>query len=89
MSSQVAQQFASLAAKAEEVLRRQSADRATRIQVGSATCEQAAGSNEVYAEFRKYIAASGAAISCFTRRAARDGAAASRSSACWCPVKCR
>ena len=59
MSNQVTQQFAALTAKAEATLHAQAADYPIVIQVGSATCEQAAGSNEVLAEFRKHVEASG------------------------------
>ncbi|MGA2034728.1 MAG: NADH-quinone oxidoreductase subunit NuoF [Thermoguttaceae bacterium] len=56
---QVSEQFAILAAKAEETLRQGAAGDRIRIQVGSATCEQAAGSDEVFAEFRRHLEASG------------------------------
>lgn len=59
MSTKVSEQFAALAARAEETLKQHSARSPIRIQVGSATCEQAAGADEVLAEFRKHIAASG------------------------------
>jgi NADH:ubiquinone oxidoreductase subunit F (NADH-binding)/(2Fe-2S) ferredoxin len=59
MNSQVAEQLARLTERAEAVLRERGADQRIRIQVGSATCEQAAGSDEVRAEFRKHLAASG------------------------------
>jgi NADH:ubiquinone oxidoreductase subunit F (NADH-binding)/(2Fe-2S) ferredoxin/NAD-dependent dihydropyrimidine dehydrogenase PreA subunit len=48
-----------LVRKAEETLRQRTAGEPIRIQVGSATCEQAAGSDQVLEEFRKHIAASG------------------------------
>ena len=59
MSTKVSEQFAALAGRAEEALKRRDAAGQIRIQVGSATCEQAAGSDEVLAEFRKHLAASG------------------------------
>jgi NADH:ubiquinone oxidoreductase subunit F (NADH-binding)/(2Fe-2S) ferredoxin/NAD-dependent dihydropyrimidine dehydrogenase PreA subunit len=59
MNSQVAEQLARLADRAEAVLRQRGAGERIRIQVGSATCEQAAGADEVRAEFRKHLAASG------------------------------
>ena len=59
MSNNVSQQFDALVKKAEETLRQRSAADRIRIQVGSATCEHAAGSDEVLEEFRKHIAASG------------------------------
>ncbi|MGA2068548.1 MAG: NADH-ubiquinone oxidoreductase-F iron-sulfur binding region domain-containing protein [Thermoguttaceae bacterium] len=59
MNPQVAQQFARLTERAAAALRQQAAGERIRIQVGSATCEQAAGSGEVLAEFRKHLAASG------------------------------
>jgi NADH:ubiquinone oxidoreductase subunit F (NADH-binding)/(2Fe-2S) ferredoxin/ferredoxin len=42
----------------KELDQRHQADK-IRIQVGSATCENAAGANEVYNEFRKHVEASG------------------------------
>ena len=59
MSNNVSQQFDALVKKAEETLRQRAAGDRIRIQVGSATCEHAAGSDEVFDEFRKHIAASG------------------------------
>ena len=59
MTTQVSQQFHSLVEKAAETLRRRADAGRIRIQVGSATCEHAAGSNEVLDEFRKHVAASG------------------------------
>jgi len=59
MNPQLAQQFARLTERAAAALRQQAAGERIRIQVGSATCEQAAGSGEVLAEFRKHLAASG------------------------------
>ena len=59
MTTSVSQQFETLAKKAADTLRHRTADNQIRIQVGSATCEHAAGSNDVLDEFRKHIAASG------------------------------
>ena len=59
MSSNVPTQFQALAARAEETYRQRTGENRIFIQVGSATCEHAAGSNEVMEEFRKHIAASG------------------------------
>ncbi|MGD0900403.1 MAG: hypothetical protein ABR915_21430, partial [Thermoguttaceae bacterium] len=59
MTSPVSQQFARLAAKAEAALGQRAAGDRIRIQVGSATCEQAAGAGEVLDEFRKHLSASG------------------------------
>ena len=59
MGNNVSQQFDALVKKAEETLRQRSAVDRIRIQVGSATCEHAAGSDDVLDEFRKHIAASG------------------------------
>jgi NADH:ubiquinone oxidoreductase subunit F (NADH-binding)/(2Fe-2S) ferredoxin/Pyruvate/2-oxoacid:ferredoxin oxidoreductase delta subunit len=56
--SNILKSFEDMAAKAEESLRERGAGDRIRVQVGSATCENAAGSVEVYDEFRKYIAAS-------------------------------
>ena len=55
----VSQQFTLLADKAEASLKDQSSRSPIRIQIGSATCEQAAGADEVFDEFRKHVAASG------------------------------
>jgi NADH:ubiquinone oxidoreductase subunit F (NADH-binding)/(2Fe-2S) ferredoxin/NAD-dependent dihydropyrimidine dehydrogenase PreA subunit len=57
--TKVSQQFATLAAQAEETVKQRAAESRVRIQVGSATCEQAAGSDEVLAEFRKHVESSG------------------------------
>jgi len=59
VASKVSQQFEALAKRAEESLRQRADGNRIRIQVGSATCENAAGSNDVLDEFRKHIAASG------------------------------
>jgi NADH:ubiquinone oxidoreductase subunit F (NADH-binding)/(2Fe-2S) ferredoxin/NAD-dependent dihydropyrimidine dehydrogenase PreA subunit len=54
----VLEQFEALATRAREALRWQDTSQQILIQVGSATCEHAAGSNEVLDEFRKHLAAS-------------------------------
>jgi len=59
VTTKISQQLDLLVHKAEETLRQQAAGNPIRIQVGSATCENAAGSGEVLDEFRKHIAASG------------------------------
>jgi NADH-quinone oxidoreductase subunit F len=60
MASNVVQEkFKTLATQAEEVCRQRTGNQQIFIQVGSATCERAAGSNDVMDEFRKHIAASG------------------------------
>lgn len=59
MSSQVLQQFETLAKRARDILKERSVVDSIRIQVGSATCEHAAGSREVFDEFHKHIVASG------------------------------
>jgi NADH:ubiquinone oxidoreductase subunit F (NADH-binding)/(2Fe-2S) ferredoxin/NAD-dependent dihydropyrimidine dehydrogenase PreA subunit len=59
MTTQVSQRFAALSARADEALRQRTGVQRIRIQIGSATCEQAAGSREVLDEFRKHLAASG------------------------------
>lgn len=59
MSTTVSQQFDALVKKAEDALRERAVGEPIRIQVGSATCEHAAGSDQVLDEFRKHIAASG------------------------------
>ena len=81
MTTQVSKQFEALAERAEATLRERAAGDPIRIQVGSATCEQAAGSEQVFEEFRKHIAASGREISSSIKPAAPAVAAASRSSA--------
>jgi NADH:ubiquinone oxidoreductase subunit F (NADH-binding)/(2Fe-2S) ferredoxin len=57
--SKVIQQFEALEKRAEDALRASADGGRIRIQIGSATCEEAAGSKEVLDEFRKHIAASG------------------------------
>ncbi|MEN6458417.1 MAG: NADH-quinone oxidoreductase subunit NuoF [Thermoguttaceae bacterium] len=59
MANQVLQQYETLAQRAEEVLCQRASGNPVRIQVGSATCEHAAGSREVLEEFRKHITAAG------------------------------
>jgi len=59
VNATISQQFALLAEKAEASLKQQSVQSPIRIQIGSATCEQAAGADEVFDEFRKHVAASG------------------------------
>jgi len=59
VTTSITQRLHELAAKAEEGLRQRAGDEPIRIQVGSATCEQAAGAAEVRDEFRKHLAASG------------------------------
>ena len=59
MTTKISQQFDTLVRRAEETLKQRNLSKKTRIQVGSATCEQAAGSGDVADEFRKLIAASG------------------------------
>ncbi|MBN1293609.1 MAG: 4Fe-4S binding protein [Candidatus Latescibacteria bacterium] len=51
--------YTGLAKKAESILDDRRESGKIRIQVGSATCEHAAGSNAVYEEFRRHIEASG------------------------------
>ena len=55
----VLQTYDRLSEGAEERLGQQFKPEAVRIQVGSATCENAAGAREVYDEFRNHIGASG------------------------------
>ncbi len=59
MTPTISQQLETLVKKAEETLRQRIPGEPIRIQVGSATCENAAGSQQVWEEFRKHIAASG------------------------------
>lgn len=51
--------FEALAAQAEETLRARAGEHRIVVQIGSATCEHAAGSDAVLDEFRKHIAAAG------------------------------
>ncbi len=59
MTSTVVQQYESLLARAGEYRRQRALSEKIVVQVGSATCEHAAGSRTVFEEFRKHIAASG------------------------------
>ncbi len=59
MPGKVSQQWAALAKKAEAVLKQRWTAAPLRIQVGSATCERAAGTDDVLDEFRKHLAAAG------------------------------
>ena len=59
MTGKVSKQFDKLAAKAKKTFKQHVGADRIRIQVGSATCEHAAGSREVLDEFRKHVAASG------------------------------
>jgi NADH:ubiquinone oxidoreductase subunit F (NADH-binding)/(2Fe-2S) ferredoxin len=59
MTTNVLENYQRVLAKAEERLRRRDDSSKILIQVGSATCENAAGAIEVWDEFRKHIAASG------------------------------
>ncbi|MEN6449715.1 MAG: hypothetical protein ABFC96_04410, partial [Thermoguttaceae bacterium] len=59
MATTISQQYESLAQRADKTLRERQAGDRIRIQIGSATCEHAAGSREVLDEFRKLIAAAG------------------------------
>ncbi len=59
MSKNVMAAYEKLRAEAERVLTERSEASKIRIQVGSATCENASGAGEVHEEFRKLIEASG------------------------------
>jgi len=58
VTSKVIEQFQAAAARAAAGLRQQTDGQRILIQVGSATCEHAAGSLDVMDEFRKHVAAS-------------------------------
>ncbi|MBN1394559.1 MAG: NADH-quinone oxidoreductase subunit NuoF [Pirellulales bacterium] len=58
MTTKIFKQYEALALRAAETLKQQAAGDKIRIQVGSATCEHAAGSRDVLDEFQKHIAAS-------------------------------
>ena len=58
-SAAIAEQYAAMLKQAKERLSRDMPPGRIRIQVGSATCENAAGAVDVYDEFRKHIRASG------------------------------
>jgi NADH:ubiquinone oxidoreductase subunit F (NADH-binding)/(2Fe-2S) ferredoxin/NAD-dependent dihydropyrimidine dehydrogenase PreA subunit len=57
--SQISQNFEQLSARAGEALKAAGNGARIRIQVGSATCEQAAGADAVLEEFRRHVEASG------------------------------
>jgi NADP-reducing hydrogenase subunit HndC len=59
MNTEVMGQYKKLFEIAETTLRGRNEASKVCIQVGSATCENAAGAEEVFSEFKKYIAASG------------------------------
>jgi NADH:ubiquinone oxidoreductase subunit F (NADH-binding)/(2Fe-2S) ferredoxin/NAD-dependent dihydropyrimidine dehydrogenase PreA subunit len=59
MALSIMDNYRRLVAEAESRLRSKGEVDKIRIQVGSATCEDAAGAKEVWEEFRKHIAASG------------------------------
>jgi len=59
ITSTVSARFEQLRGRAAEALKQRRARDRTRIQVGSATCEDAAGAKKVFEEFRKHVAASG------------------------------
>jgi NADH:ubiquinone oxidoreductase subunit F (NADH-binding)/(2Fe-2S) ferredoxin len=59
VSTTLSQQFTLLAEKAEASIKEKSSRSPIRIQIGSATCEQAAGADDVFDEFRKHVAAAG------------------------------
>jgi len=59
MATRIQDQYKKLFEQAEEILRQRNEADKVRIQVGSATCENAAGAAEVYSEFKKHIEASG------------------------------
>lgn len=57
-ASSIRKNYTELAERAEQWFRQHAGHDRIRIQVGSATCEHAAGSQEVLEEFRKHVAAS-------------------------------
>ena len=59
MKSPIKEKFQELVNQARKVRRERGHGKKILIQVGSATCEHAAGSREVFDEFQKHIAASG------------------------------
>ena len=59
MAGAVITNYGALLEEAGQVLRTREKASTISIQVGSATCEDAAGANEVFEEFRKHIAAAG------------------------------
>ena len=58
MATKIWDRFEKLSARAADALGGRDVKGRILIQVGSATCEHAAGSNDVLDEFRKHIAAS-------------------------------
>ncbi len=59
MATQVTEQYRQLFEQAQSVLRDRNDVNRIRIQIGSATCENAAGAGQVLTEFRKQVQASG------------------------------
>jgi NADH:ubiquinone oxidoreductase subunit F (NADH-binding)/(2Fe-2S) ferredoxin/ferredoxin len=59
MASKVYDTYRKLADKARQQLDLPRQESLTRIQVGSATCENAAGAEDIFKEFRKHVQASG------------------------------
>ena len=59
MTTTITQRYKDMAKRADAAVRDRISPKAIRIQVGSATCEQAAGAADVLDEFRKHVAASG------------------------------
>ena len=59
MKTEVTETYQKIVQETEAFLRSRDEESKIRIQVGSATCEHAAGSVDVMEEFRRLIAASG------------------------------
>ena len=59
MTTAVREKYDALVEEAKGVLAQRGEEGKIRIQVGSATCEHAAGSRDVYDEFRRHVEASG------------------------------
>jgi NADH:ubiquinone oxidoreductase subunit F (NADH-binding)/(2Fe-2S) ferredoxin/ferredoxin-like protein FixX len=59
MTKSILENYRQVLSEAEERLRQRNDSSKIRIQVGSATCENAAGAMDVWDEFRKHIEASG------------------------------
>jgi NADH-quinone oxidoreductase subunit F len=59
MAGDIGAHYRALVEEAEASLSSRDEAGKIRIQIGSATCEEAAGAGEVYQEFRKHVAASG------------------------------
>ena len=59
MNSTITEQYQALAQQAEQTLSDKALGEKIVVQIGSATCENAAGSVDVLDEFRKHVAASG------------------------------